>query len=122
MPPRSPSFLHSLRHAANGVRLALNTQRNMRAHAAVTLLVIATGIVLPTSLGEWVAIAITIGLVWQAELINTAIEAIVDKTSPEIHPLARAAKDCAAAAVLVTALTALVVGALIFTPKLLALL
>jgi diacylglycerol kinase (ATP) len=104
------------------VRLALNTQRNMRAHAAVTLLVIATGIVLPTSLGEWVAIAITIGLVWQAELINTAIEAVVDKTSPEIHPLARAAKDCAAAAVLVTALTAVVVGALIFTPKLLALL
>ena len=120
MSSRSPSFLHSLRHAANGVRLALNTQRNMRTHAAVTLGVIVAGFVLHTSLGEWVALVITIGLVWQAELMNTALEAIVDKTSPEIHPLARAAKDCAAAAVLVTAVTAVVVGALIFVPKLIA--
>ena len=120
MSSRSPSFLRSLRHAANGVRLALNTQRNMRTHAAVTLCVIVAGFVLRASRGEWVALVITIGLVWQAELINTALEAIVDKTSPEIHPLARAAKDCAAAAVLVTAVTAVVVGALIFVPKLIA--
>jgi diacylglycerol kinase len=119
---RAPSFLHSLRHAANGVRLALNTQRNMRMHAAVAALVVVAGIALPTTSTEWIILALTIGFVFQAELMNTALEAVVDKASPEIHPLAKAAKDCAAAAVLVAAFTAVVVGALIFVPKLLTLL
>jgi undecaprenol kinase len=115
------AFLQSLRHAANGVRLALNTQRNMRTHAVVALLVVVAGFVLPTTRDEWIVLVLTIGFVFQAELMNTALEAVVDKASPEIHPLAKAAKDCAAAAVLVAAGTAVVVGAMIFLPKLIAL-
>ncbi len=68
---------------------------------------------------EWVAVALSVGAVWGAELLNTAVEAVVDLVSPEYHPLAGRAKDVAAGAVLVVALAALVVGLLVFGPYLL---
>ena len=71
---------------------------------------------------EWLAVIAAIGLVWTAEGLNTAIEALVDLVSPEQHPLAGRAKDVAAGAVLLAALAATAIGLLVFGPRLLALL
>jgi diacylglycerol kinase len=114
---KSESLLHSFRYAFAGVMHALQTQRNMKTHAAITATVIIAGFVLRVSLTEWAILIVTIGLVWQAELMNTALEAIVDKASPELHPLARVAKDCAAGAVIISAITAVCVGLVVFVPK-----
>ena len=67
---------------------------------------------------DWAILLLTIALVWVAEFVNTAVEALVDLLSPEIHPLAKAAKDIAAASVLIAALAALVVGLLVLGPPL----
>ena len=67
---------------------------------------------------EWAALALTIGLVWMAECFNTALEAVVDLASPGLHPLAKISKDVGAAAVLVAAITSIVIGLLILGPAL----
>jgi diacylglycerol kinase len=112
--------LDPFHHAFAGIAHAIATQANMRIHLAISAAVIAAGVWLGLTRLEWIAIVFAIGLVLQAELLNTAIEAIVDKASPERHPLAKAAKDCAAGAVLVTALAAVAIGVLVFGPRLLA--
>ncbi len=96
----------------------LRTQRNAWIHAAATLCAIAFGLWLGLDRVEWAVIALTIGLVWMAEFINTALEAVVDLASPDIHPLAKVGKDVGAAAVLVAAITSVVVGLLILGPPL----
>jgi diacylglycerol kinase len=98
---------------------AFKTQRNFKVHCGVLLGVVLMGLWLKVGLGEWAMVALAAGLVLQAELVNTALEAIVDHVSPEFHALAKVAKDCAAGAVLVSALAAVIVGLLIFLPKLL---
>ncbi len=118
---KSPSLLASFRFAWEGVIYAFQTQRNFRIHCAISLAVVVAGVLLGLSAEQWAILAAVIGLVFQAELINTAIEAITDRASPDIHPLAKVAKDCAAAGVLVSAVVAVVVGALIFLPELVAL-
>jgi diacylglycerol kinase len=119
---KSPSLIASFRFAFTGIAHAFRTQRNMQVHALITAVVIAVGVALQISMFEWAVLAVTIGLVFQAELMNTALEAIVDKASPERHPLAGVAKDCAAGAVFVAACAAVVVGVLIFAPRVLGLL
>jgi diacylglycerol kinase len=96
----------------------LHTQPNARIHAAATLFAIALGAWLGLSRVEWAVLALTIGLVWMAEFINTALEAAVDLASPDIHPLAKVGKDVGAAAVLIAAITSVIVGLLIFGPPL----
>ena len=85
-----------------------------------TMLVIAAGIWLGLSRYEWAILLLVIGIVWIAEFLNTALEAILDIASPERHPLARIAKDVGAAAVLIAAVVAVAVGLLILGPPLLA--
>jgi diacylglycerol kinase len=114
-------LIRSFGFALAGLTHAFGTQQNFRIHAVITACVIAAGIALRVTATEWAVLAITIGVVMQAELFNTALEAIVDKVSPERHDLARIAKDCAAAAVVVSALAAVGVGMAIFGPRLLAL-
>jgi diacylglycerol kinase len=116
------SFLRSFKFAFEGIAHAFKTQRNFRIHCGITLLVLVMGLALRISLDQWAILFVMIALVFFAELVNTALEAIVDKVSPEIHPLAKVAKDCTAGAVLVTAIGAIIVGLLIFGPKLWALL
>jgi len=99
----------------------LRTQVNARIHLLATVVVVAAGFWWKLSASEWVAIVAAIGLVWTAEAMNTAIEAVVDLVSPEYHVIAGRAKDIAAGAVLCAAITAVVIGALIFGPKLAAL-
>ena len=115
---RSPSLLASFKYAWEGIAHAFRTQRNFRIHMGVSSAVGVAGLLLRVEGTEWAALILTIGLVFLAELFNTAIEAIVDHVAPEFHALAKIAKDCAAGAVFVAALTAVGVGVAIFGPRL----
>ncbi len=117
-PRRSVSRLDSFRHAFAGWGYMLRTQRNAWIHASATVLVTGLGLWLGLSRLEWAVIILVIGLVWMAEFVNTALEAVVDLACPDLHPLAKAGKDVAAAAVLVGAVTSVIVGLLILGPPL----
>jgi diacylglycerol kinase len=112
------SRLHAFRHAFRGLWYVIKTQRNAWIHVVITILVVALSLWLGVSTLEWVGLILTIAFVWMAEIINTALEAVVDLASPQQHPLARVGKDVGAAAVLIAALTAALVGVLILGPAL----
>ena len=112
------SRLHAFRHAFRGLWYVIKTQRNAWIHAVITILVVALSLWLGLSTLEWVGLILTIAFVWMAEIINTALEAVVDLASPQQHPLARVGKDVGAAAVLIASLTAALVGFLILGPAL----
>lgn len=115
-------LIHSFKYALDGLKYAFKYEQNMLVHILATITVICVGLLLKISLIEWLIIALIIGLVIATELINTSIEAIVDLTCPEINPLAKVAKDTAAAAVMVFAITAIIIAAIIFIPKIIILL
>lgn len=110
----------SFRYAFEGWWYVLRTQHNTWIHAffTVAVLVLAWWLALPRV--EWAILIVTITLVWMAEFANTSLEAVVDMTMPEPHPLAKVAKDVAAAGVLVGAAGAVFVGLLILGPPLYA--
>lgn len=109
--------VNSFYYAGRGLAELLRTQPNARIHAFGAGVAIGLGAWLDVSRGEWIAIAGCIAAVFAAEAFNTALEYLTDLVSPDYHPLAGKAKDVAAAAVLVVAIGAAVVGALIFVPK-----
>lgn len=111
------SLINSFKYAFEGILTALKTERNMKIHFGFVGAVILCGIVFKMTKLEWMLCCICFALVISAEMFNTAIEALVDLASPEIHPLAKKAKDVAAGATLVTAIFAAIVGLLIFVPK-----
>ena len=111
---RWQSFLHALA----GVLYALRHQRNTWIMACATVVVVVLGIWLQIPRVEWAIIVLATGLVWVAELVNSAIEAAVDLASPGVHPMARVAKDVAAGAVLTASYVALVVAVIVFGPEL----
>jgi diacylglycerol kinase len=113
------SLLKSFGHAFSGLAFLLRSQRNARIHAGITLGVIALAVWLNLPPAQWALLVLAMGLVWTAESINTALEELVDLCSPEIDPVARAAKDLAAAAVLLAAGAAAVTGVLVLGPELL---
>lgn len=106
--------------ALHGLRSALATEPHLRFHAAATVVVVGLGIALPLSAWERAALVLAIGLVWVAELLNTALETLVDLVHPGRHPLAGRVKDVAAAAVLVAAVASAGVGVAVLGPPLLA--
>ena len=108
--------LRSFGHAFRGLKVLLQTQQNARIHAAATIVVIAAAALFRISPTEWVLIALAVVGVWVAEALNTSIEFLVDLASPQTHPLAAKAKDVAAAAVLITAIGAVIVAAFVFVP------
>jgi diacylglycerol kinase len=112
------SRLRAFRNAFRGLKYVLRTQRNAWIHALATLLVAALGLWLELSLPEWALLVLTVAMVWTAEFINTALEAVVDLASPQQHPLAKVGKDVGAAAVLIAALAAALVGLLVLGPPL----
>ncbi|HAX71096.1 MAG TPA: diacylglycerol kinase family protein [Anaerolineales bacterium] len=112
------SRIQSFRHAFRGWFYALRTQRNAWIHSAIATIVFILGIWLRLSPLDWAIIILTIAMVFAAEFMNTAIEAVVDLASPETHPLAKIAKDVGAASVLVAALAAILIGLLILGPPL----
>jgi diacylglycerol kinase (ATP) len=112
------NLVTSFKHAFSGVWHVLRTQRNARIHLSVALVVVVLGLWLRLSRAEWAIIVLTIGLVLAAESFNTVAEAAVDLATAEYHPLAKIAKDVAAGAVLLLAVTAVIVGLLILGPPL----
>lgn len=106
-----------LKYAYDGLVEACKTQLNMKIHLVAMILVIAAGILLDLSATEWVLITFCIGMVISTELINTALEYLVDLVSPEHNIQAGKVKDIAAAAVLIVSVMALVTGIIIFAPK-----
>lgn len=115
---RKGAFLASFRYAFHGVFFVLRHERNAQVEAGVAILVILLGIGFRISVVEWVVVFTLIGLVLSLEMINTALEALVDLTTTEYHPLAKVAKDGAAGAVLWAALCSVVVGLFLFGPRL----
>lgn len=118
-PLRSKDRVDSFRHAFRGWSYTLRTQRNTWIHGVITLGALAVGLWLGLTRFEWALIVLVAGLVWVAEFANTAVETLVDLVSPEFHPLAKTSKDVAAAGVLVSAFTAILIGLLILGPPLL---
>jgi diacylglycerol kinase (ATP) len=112
------SRAHSFKHAFHGWWFVIRTQRNAWIHAVITILVLLVAFWLRLPLRDWAALFLTIALVWTAEFINSALEAVVDLASPQQHPLAKVGKDVGAAAVLIAALAAILVGLLILGPPL----
>ncbi len=115
---RAPSRLAAFRYAFSGWWYMLRTQRNAWIHAVISTVVFVLALLLGLGRLEWAILVLTVGLVWMAEFVNTALEAVVDLASPDLHPLAKVGKDVAAAAVLVGACTAVLVGLLILGPPL----
>ena len=118
MPRPQQSRLMAIRHALAGWAHVLRTQENAWLHTAATVLVIAIGFWLGLGRHDWALLLLAIGIVWSAEFLNTALEAVVDLASPDQHPLAKVGKDVGAAAVLIAAGTAALVGFLIMGPPL----
>lgn len=116
---RSTSRAASFRHAFSGWWYVLRTQRNAWIHAVATVAAAALAIFLKIPWEDWASLLLAIGMVWLAEFINSALEAIVDLASPELHPLAKVGKDVGAAAVLIAAGVAVLVGLVLLGPPLL---
>jgi diacylglycerol kinase len=108
----------AFRYAFAGWRYVIRTQRNAWIHLLATLMVVSMGLWLRIHGRDWAFILLAIALVWIAELINTAVEAMVDLISPNQHALARVGKDVGAAAVLTAACSAIGIGLLILGPPL----
>lgn len=116
----APNLIISFKYAWAGLRYAFITQRNFRIHVVIGTLAIGLGVFLQLKAVEMAVIGITIGLVLALELLNTAIESVVDLTVKQAyHELAKIAKDCAAGAVLVSAIASLLVGLSLILPPLL---
>ena len=115
-------FIHrrlaSFGYAIHGLRILFQTQFHAWVHLAATGVVIVAGLICSVTNTEWALLALATGLVWTAEAINTAIEFVVDLASPEHHELAGRAKDVAAAAVLLAAVTSVCIAAAVFVPRL----
>ncbi len=114
-------LVRSFGHAFAGLGHGLRTQANLRIQIVSSVGVIIAGLVLRISPIEWAILVVTMMSVLSAELFNTALEAVVDRVGNEPHPLSKIAKDTAAGAVLIGAIGSVIVGVLIFGPKLLAL-
>lgn len=111
--------LKSFAHAFRGIGEMLQTESHARIHGIATLLVVLLGFALKVDRFEWLALVLTIALVFSLEAVNTAFEALCDVASPDYHPQVRRAKDVAAGAVLIAAIAAVIVAALIFGHRLL---
>lgn len=118
---RKNNLVKSFGYAASGMVQA-GSERNFKVDVVAAVVVFAACALLQVPAWGWAVVAMCVGVQLAMETVNTAIEAIVDLASPEIHPLAKRAKDCAAGAALITACASVVVGLIVFVPALLALL
>ena len=107
----------SFRYAFQGLKDLFRSQANARIHLVVTLFVLMAGVAFQISRMEWMTLVFCVALVLSLEAVNTAIEYLTDLVSPTINPLAGKVKDMAAAAVLWAAIGAVVIGGLVFLPK-----
>ena len=113
--------IRSFKYAIVGLARMIRCQRNAWIHTVATVAVIALGVLFQLSRFEWCWIVLAIAIVWTAEALNTAFEFLADAASPNLHPVVKDAKDVAAGAVLITAIAAVVIGAIVFWPHVAAL-
>ena len=113
--------LKSFTYAFHGLKVLFQEEHNSWIHLFVTVCVIIAGVLLKLSVLEWVAVAFAVGLVFSGEIFNSAIEDLSDVVCPERDERIKKVKDLAAAAVLVNAITAAVIGLLVFVPKIIQL-
>lgn len=106
----------SFKYAFEGLVSALRKEPNLKFHLIIAVLVLLLSFLLNISTGDWITVFILIGFVIAVELTNTAIEAVVDGLTQDEHPAAKIAKDISAGAVLIAAITAAIVGVLVFLP------
>lgn len=114
------SILKSFSFAFDGVKTAFRREPNFRIHSLIAALTIILAIFLGFSQIEWLILIFTIALVLVLELVNTAVETLVDLVSPEYRKEAKIAKDVMAASVLLSAILAIIVGLFLFVPKIIA--
>ena len=112
--------LKSFKYAFNGLKILLKEEHNARIHLLATVLVVFSGFILKIHFLEWIAVIFAIGMVFALEIINSAIENLADFVSPEKHEMIAKIKDLAASAVLVGAISAFLVGTIIFIPKIIS--
>lgn len=110
-------FFNSFKYSIDGLRYAYKAEQSLMIHAMAVIVVIIAGYFLNITVTEWLVCFILIGIVLATELINTSIEAVIDLACPEIHPLAKIAKDTASAAVFVFSTVAFISAIVIFLPK-----
>ena len=111
--------IQSFQYAFVGIWYTLKTQRNAQIHTIIALIILVMGLILNLTFTEWAIIALTMGFVVATEMLNTALEAAMDFATTEIDPQVKVVKDVAAGSVLISAITAVVVGLLVIGPKLL---
>lgn len=110
----------SFGYAFEGIFAGIRGERNMKIHCFAAVCVVVAGVLLHISVTEWCICLVLFGLILSLELVNTAIEAVVDLVTEDKKPLAKLAKDTAAGAVLIAAVMAAMAGLLIFVPKLIS--
>lgn len=115
-------FDKSVGHALDGIEYAVNHERNVKIEILFAILTSILGFILKISLLEWVVIVLVIAMVLALELVNTAIERTVDLVTKDYHDLAKAAKDVAAGAVLIMSMFSVIIGLIIFLPKIISIL
>ncbi len=111
--------IQSFQYAFSGIWHTLKTQRNAQIHICIAAIILALGLALNLTLTEWAILILTMGFVIATEMLNTVAESAMDYISTDFNPQIKVVKDVAAGAVLVSALTAVVVGLLILGPPLL---
>jgi rRNA maturation RNase YbeY len=111
---KGTAFRQTLKWAIEGILAAINSERNMKIHLVAVVLVMIIGMVLRVNLTQWAILVFCCVMVLSTEMLNTAVEAIVDLVSPDRHPQAKQAKDIAAGAVLITVIGAVIVGLTVF--------
>lgn len=118
---KNKKLINSFKYAFKGIGSAVKSERNMKIHFTMMVLVILAGIIFNIAIWEWITCFILFGLVIGMECVNTALEIVVDMVSPKYNEAAGRAKDIAAGGVLACAIGAAVAGLFIFLPKLLEL-
>jgi len=113
--------LKSFTYAFNGLKILVKEEHNSWIHIAITICVVIAGFLLHISLTEWLAVILCMGLVFASELINSAIENLADFVSPQKNEIIKKVKDLSAAAVLITTFCSVIVGLVVFLPKIIAL-
>jgi diacylglycerol kinase (ATP) len=114
---RAPSILESFNYAFEGVIHVLRTQRNMRLHFLIAVVVLAVAVVVGVTRFELIALLLAIAFVLIAEMINTAVEHTIDVATTSFDPMAKLAKDIAAGAVLIASVNAVAIGYLVFAHR-----
>ena len=117
MKPKNKKIINSFKYALQGIFTSFKTEKNMKIHIIIMILVIIAGVIFKINKIEWIICVLLFTMVIAGELFNTSIETVVDMVMPEKNEKAKIAKDVAAGAVLVLAIGTVIIGFIIFIPK-----